>query len=256
MLYTRQGFPEEEELVLCTVTKIFPHSVFVRMDEFGRDAMIHISEVSPGRIRNIRDFVVEGKKVVCKVLRIDKEKGHVDLSLRRVNEREKREKLDDIKKEQKSEKIVDLVAHKLKKELKSFYGDISSKVFKDYLNLHTCFEEVSLGKVNLEELGIEKTLAKELTENILQKIKPPEVEIKGDLKIISYKSDGIEIIKKVLAPFINDTITIKYEGAGKYHVIVKSDDYKSAEKILKKVVDDTIYTLEKNEGHAEFIRAE
>ncbi len=74
MLYQRTGYPEEEELLLCTVTKIFPHSVFVKMDEFGRDAMIHISEVSPGRIRNIRDFVVEGKKVVCKVLRIDKEK--------------------------------------------------------------------------------------------------------------------------------------------------------------------------------------
>ncbi len=180
----------------------------------------------------------------------------MDLSLRRVNEREKREKLDEIKKEQKSEKILELVAHKLKKDVKIFYDEISSKIFKDYLNLHTCFEEVSLGKINLEDLGFEKTLAKELTENIQQKIRPPEVEIKGELKIVSYKSDGIETIKKVLAPLLNDSTTIKYEGAAKYKITIKSDDYKSAEKILKKAVDDTIKTMEKNEGTAEFIRAE
>ena len=60
MLYKREGFPEEDELVMCTVTKIFPHSVFVNIDEFGRTGVIHISEISPGRIRNIRDKTTNG----------------------------------------------------------------------------------------------------------------------------------------------------------------------------------------------------
>ena len=74
MLLKKKGFPEEDEIVICTVTKIHFHSVFVNLDEYGRSGLIHISEVSPGRIRNLRDFVVEGKKVVCKVLRIDEER--------------------------------------------------------------------------------------------------------------------------------------------------------------------------------------
>ena len=57
MFYRRIDFPEEGELVICTVTKVQSHSVFVRLDEFDKGGMIHISEVSPGRIRNIRDFV-------------------------------------------------------------------------------------------------------------------------------------------------------------------------------------------------------
>ena len=86
MLLRKAGFPEDSELVICTVTKINPGSVFVNIDEYDRSGLIHISEISPGRIRNIRDYVKEGKKVVCKVLHVDSNKGHIDLSLRRVSD--------------------------------------------------------------------------------------------------------------------------------------------------------------------------
>ena len=111
MLLKKEDFPEEDELVMCTVTKVQFHSVFVRLDEYDKSGMIHISEVSPGRIRNIRDFVKESKKIVCKVLGITKEKGHIDLSLRRVTETQKRNKVDEIKQQQKAEKILEFVSH-------------------------------------------------------------------------------------------------------------------------------------------------
>ena len=75
MLYKKQGFPEEDELVLCTVNNVQHNSVFVDLDEYNKRGLIHISEIAPGRIRNIRDYVVEGKKIVCKILRIDQEKA-------------------------------------------------------------------------------------------------------------------------------------------------------------------------------------
>ena len=74
MFLRRQGFPEEGELVFCMVTKIQYHAVTVNLDEYDKPGLIHISEVSPGRIRNIRDYVTEGKKVVCKVIRINQER--------------------------------------------------------------------------------------------------------------------------------------------------------------------------------------
>ena len=127
MFLKKQGFPEEGDLVLCTVTSVQFHSVFVDIDEYGKGGMIHISEVSPGRIRNIRDFVKEGKKIVCKVLRINQEKGYIDLSLRRVNESEKRRKIDEIKKEQNSEKIVEIAASKIGIKAEELYRHISEK---------------------------------------------------------------------------------------------------------------------------------
>ena len=50
MLYKRQGFPEESELVLCTVTKVQYDSVFVNLNEYGKLGVIHISEISPRQL--------------------------------------------------------------------------------------------------------------------------------------------------------------------------------------------------------------
>ena len=179
MLLKKEGFPEESELVLCTVTKIFHHGVFANLDEYNKGGMIHISEVSPGRIRNIRDFVKEEKKIVCKVLRIDSERGHIDLSLRRVNEGQKKEKVNEIKQEQKAEKIVEFVAKKFDMDLKKLYDDVSSKIFKKYDLLFLCFEDVVKGEASLEKLGIDKKIADVLGFKTSHTIKDAVSDIKN-----------------------------------------------------------------------------
>ena len=256
MLYYKEGFPEEDDIVLCTVTAVHGHSVFAKLDEYGKSGMIHISEVSPGRIRNIRDFVVEGKKIICKVLRIDKKKGHIDLSLRRVNEGQKKKKTNEIKQEQKAEKIIEGVAKKFNKEVKSLYREVSSKIFEKYEYVHECFNDIVIGKTNLEKLSVDKGIADELTKAVREKIKPPEVEIKGVLKLKSYEPDGIEIVKGALKKAIGANISVKYKGAGDYSVIVNAPNYKEAEKLLKNSIDKVERYMEKKKGTISFEREE
>lgn len=257
MLLNKEGFPEEDELVLCTVTKIFHNGVFVDLDEYGKGGMIHISEVSPGRIRNIRDFVKEGKKIVCKVLRTDKEKGHIDLSLRRVNERQKKEKINEIKQEQKSEKIIEFSAKKLSIDTKKLYDGISQKIFEKYDLLYLCFGDIVKGKVSLEELGIDKKTADVLTELIKERLKPAQVFVGGELKLKTYAPNGLEIIKESLKKASQkENIIILYEGGGKYNIKAKANEYKDAEKILEESVNDAIDFIEKQGGKGEFIKAE
>lgn len=259
MLYRKEGMPEEDELLLCTVTNVQHHSVFAKLDEYDKTGMIHISEVSPGRIRNIRDYVQEGKKIVCKVLRIDPVKGHIDLSLRRVNEGQRRKKIDEIKHEQKAEKIVEGIAKKLKQDFKKFYEEVSSKVFRKYEYLYECFDAIVADEVKLEDLGFDRKLAKELTGIIKEKIKPVEVTIKGNLNLVSYAPDGIVIVKDALKKAEDvgkKNIVIKYMGAGKYGVIVRALDYKEAEKILKQSSDAAVKFIEKKAGVGGFERVE
>jgi len=258
MLYKKEGMPEEDELVLCTVTSVKHHSVFASLDEYeGKSGMIHISEVSPGRIRNIRDYVQKGKKVICKVLRVDKKKGHIDLSLRRVNEGQRREKSSKIKQEQKAEKIIESIAKKRKQNLKEMYDKISSKVFEKYEYIHECFKDVIDKKADLKKLGIKDKLAEELNEIIKEKIKPTEVQIKGILSVSSNASNGLEIVKKTLKrveKLGKGHTDISYAGAGKYNVIVKASDYKTAEKILENNIESAIKYIEKHGGKGEFER--
>ena len=198
MLYRKSGMPQDDELVLCTITKIQYDSVFAHLDEYDKGGMIHISEIAPGRIRNIRDFVAEGKKVICKVLRVDPVRGHIDLSLRRVNDGQRREKNDAIKSELKAEKIVESLSKQMKLDLNLVYEEIASKVFKKYEYLYPCFKDVVEKGLNLAGLGIRKDIADALATSIKEKIKPPSVEIKGELRLTSYESNGIEIVKEAL----------------------------------------------------------
>ncbi|MBI2541874.1 translation initiation factor IF-2 subunit alpha [Candidatus Woesearchaeota archaeon] len=255
MLFKKQGFPEESDLVLCTVTSVQFHSVFVDIDEYGKGGMIHISEIAPGRIRNIRDYVKEGKKIVCKVLRINQEKGYIDLSLRRVNESEKRRKIEGIKRQQNAEKIIEIAAGKLGLKTEQLYDEISSKI-KEYASLYEFFEAaVKDGKL-LESFGIDKKYISILAETINQRIKPSEVQIIGKFKITTFAPDGIGIIKESLkrAQEAAKGISIHYLGSGFFRLMVKASDYKEAEKLIKNATDSAMGYAIKNSGTAEFIR--
>ncbi len=257
MFLKKQGFPEEGDLVLCTVTSVQFHSVFVDIDEYGKGGMIHISEVSPGRIRNIRDFVKEGKKIVCKVLRINQEKGYIDLSLRRVNESEKRRKIDEIKKEQNSEKIVEIAAGKIGVKAEELYRHISEKIAKNYALLHEFFEETLKDESLLDSFGIDKKYSKILDDTIKLRIKPAEVELKGKLKIVTYAPNGIDLIKESLKKAeesVKGRIKINYLGSGLYRFMIKAPDYKEAEKLMKSAADSATSLLAKHDGIAEFSR--
>ena len=258
MLLEKKGLPQEDELILCTVTKVQFHSIFVNLDEYGKSGMIHISEVSPGRIRNIRDFVEEGKKVVCKVLRVNEEKGHIDLSLRRVTETQKRNKLDEIKQEQKAEKIVESVAKDLNVDVKKLFDSILDNIFKKYNSLNEFFQNVVADNSLIKDAGLEAKAEKKLEEIIKTRIKEASVKIEGKLKLTSYAPNGLEIVKGILkktADAGKENVSIKYLGGGSYGVTVNARNYKEAEKILKEVSETALEQIKENGGEGEFARA-
>ena len=80
---------KENDLVLCAVDRIVGTIVFVKIEGEKKEGSIILSEIAPGRIRNLREYVIPKKRIVCKVLRISSER--VDLSLRRVTPKEKKQ---------------------------------------------------------------------------------------------------------------------------------------------------------------------
>ncbi|MBN2454829.1 translation initiation factor IF-2 subunit alpha [Candidatus Woesearchaeota archaeon] len=253
MLLAKEGVPEEGELVLCTVTNVQHHSVFVRLEEYGKGGMIHISEISPGRIRNIRDFVKEGKIIVCKVLRVNMERGHIDLSLRRVSDNQRRIKVNQVKQEQKAEKLIEVVAKELKRDVKEVYDEVSKPIFQKYDSIFACFTDLINGNCKLEEVGIPKKTAEAMTKVVEQRLKPQEVVFSGKLKMQSYAPDGVEIVRNAFKKLIDAGAEVKYLAAGDYRVSVKAPDYKTAEKLFKTASSAAVEYVKKEEGTAEVI---
>lgn len=256
MFLKKNGYPNVDDLVICSVNNVQYNSVFVKLLEYEKTGLIHISEVSPGRIRNIRDYVKEGKVVVCKVLRVNQQKGHIDVSLRRVNEAQKRAKVEERKAEQKAEKLVEILAHNLKEKPKEVYDAVAKILLPKYDMLNYAFTDVVENDISLEKLGLDKKYAKPLTDIVIDKIKPKEVSIEGDLKVSSYKINGLDIIKETLikADEVHESITYRYLGAGSWKVTVKAPEYKEAEGILKESLDIVKDEMQKAQGTFSFER--
>ena len=88
---------EEGDIVLCKVEKVTNTITFVSMQD-GSEGTIISSEIAPGRIKLMRQYVVPNKQIACKVLGIDG--NNIQLSLRRVNSKEKKEVMQAFKQSQ------------------------------------------------------------------------------------------------------------------------------------------------------------
>ncbi|MFH2021176.1 MAG: S1 RNA-binding domain-containing protein [archaeon] len=251
MYYKKTGLPEESEVVMCTVTNIQYSTVFAKLDDYGISGMIHISEIAAGRIRNIRDYVKEDKKIACKVLRVNKERGQVDLSLRRVNERERKLKVNEVKMEQKAEAVIDYVAKQNNMQPLALYNQVM-KSLSDYAYLFHAFEDVVAGEFDLGKI-LDKKLADEMTELVLQRFKVKNVVIAGIMELSTYDGNGVDIVKEALS-LAGERIDVKYLGGGKYGMSVEAPDYKEAEPILKNATESVLEFMKKHHGHGEFKR--
>ncbi|MBI2498934.1 S1 RNA-binding domain-containing protein [Candidatus Woesearchaeota archaeon] len=254
MFYKKQGIPEIDDLVICTVKKILPNAVFVILNEYqNKEGMIHISEIAPGRIRNLRDFVIEGKTIVCKILRIDKERGHIDLSLRRVPVTLRRKKEEEFKQENKAEKLLEQLAKENKITIEEVYKKIGNQIYEKFSSLTNFYLLVLENKDTNKDIKVEKKLLDSLIKKIKEKIKLPEVKLKANISILNKEKNGIIKIKQLFSKtkeFINNKrykADIKYVSAPKYSIEITSDNLKNADKILTEV-SNYLVTEAKKEG--------
>ncbi len=217
MQFKKEGFPAASEIVLCTVKKILHNSVFVTLDEYkDREGIIHISEIAPGRIRTIREYVREGKKIICMVLRINTERNHIELSLRRVTTSVRIKKNEGLKLEQKSEKILEIVAQSLKMPFAAFYKDVGMKIIDKYGSLHACFRQLAVEPSLFNDISIDKKIAKEIVELVVARFKPPEIRIIKNLSIKCRLPNGVEIIKESLMNALKVAENKKYRVSFTY----------------------------------------
>ena len=236
MLQKKKGFPNEGDVLFCTVTKVQYNSVFVTLDEYeNKSGMIHISEISPGRIRNIRDYVKEGKVIICKVLRVKKDRGHIDLSLRRVNESQRRQKVEARKQETIAENILKSYTQLHEGKIEQLYKTVDAAVSSTYETMYQAFEDVVENDASLEKLGLEKSFAQKLEAIIRERIKPKQVEIAALFTIQNYDENGVGLINTFMKKAVaidKEHLTIQFLGAGRFKLIVVAPDYKTAEDVM------------------------
>jgi translation initiation factor 2 subunit 1 len=272
MVKSRRKFPSEGEFVVAKVTEVQNQYVYVDLigyeglnsEEYAR-GMIHISEISSRWIKNIRNYVRIGQRIVLRVLRVDPSKGHVDLSLRRVNSAQRENKLKEWKYAVKYENLLQFLTETegINMTLDEAYESIGFPVLDYFDNYQETIESLKesgeelLDNVENVSDEVKKTLLKIVDENV----EISTVSIAGKVKLSFNSENGIDQIKESLleAQKVIDSkktrhITIHYIAAPFYRLEIVSKDYLDAEGILSDALEVIEQKAIQYNGEFEFIR--
>jgi translation initiation factor 2 alpha subunit (eIF-2alpha) len=224
---------EQGDTLLCTVDRIAGTMVFVILPN-GKEGTIILSEIAPGRIRNLRDYVVPKKSIVCKVLRANGDNVH--LSLRRVSLKEKKEVLEQAKQEKSYEAILKTI---LKEKVKDVIQEIKKQ--------SSVYDFLQEAKENLKEL--EKLTNKENAKKIIDIVsqqKQKKFILKKEIKLTTENPKGLELIKELFSKINLKEYDLKYISAGKYSIKKETQDLKKADKEITKILEELESFAKKN----------
>ncbi len=251
-------WPEPGDLVIATIESLRDYGAYANLDEHNRRGFLHISEISSARIRNIRDFVREKQKMVLKVIRVNAEKGHIDLSLRRVTKRERIEKIKSWKKERKGEAILHAVAERLGLPTHEVYQQ-AGVILEENYGLYEGFEKVVKEGIEvLTKLEIPEEMAKAIAQVAEERIRIKMIKVKGTLEVRCMKPNGIKCIQAAFstakkAQKAKDAkIEFAVIAAPRYCVEVSADNWKRAGELLEKVGQSVVANITKAGGQGGF----
>jgi translation initiation factor 2 alpha subunit (eIF-2alpha) len=237
MLYIKDGYPETGEIVLCTVKKIYGNTTFVFLEEYEKEGVLTIAEIAPGRIRNLRDYVTETKRIVCKVLRVDEKGRRIDVSLRRVPIPVMKGKLEEIKKEDYADRIYQEVAQKINTTKEDLFEKTYEPIFEQYDVVFEALYDIMLDNSKVEMFtNLSQEEKNTLVEVINDRIKPEEVIFREKFHFVSEDMNGVEKIKSALDEALNSLnhkkIKVIYLAAGEFEIKIIHEDMKSADKVF------------------------
>ena len=226
------------EIILVNITKIMPHGAYCELVEYKADAYLPISEVASGWIKNIHEFIREGQRDVAKVVFVDQTRHALDVSLKKVTAKEKKDKINDYNLENRAEKFFKQAVVAAHEEAK--IEEIKKKAAQSVATYSELLELTAEGKppAGVFDAGIKKAFEEIIAKNI----KPKEFVVSYSLELKSLNGKGdIHIMKKAFGEIENLGVEVLYEGAPHYKLTAKGASYpvvegkiKEAEKALQK----------------------
>jgi translation initiation factor 2 subunit 1 len=261
MPFEKAEWPEVGELVVATVKTITGYGAYVVLDEYGTEGLLHISEISSTWVKNIRDFVREKQKVVLKVLRVNPRKGHVDLSLRRVGKRQRREKIRSWKKDRRAESLLRDASEKLNISVEEVNEKAGAPIQKKFGRIYEGLEKTAKeGAKVLTGVGIPEGIAVTLAEIAKERIRITMVKITGLLELECTKPEGAVFIRNALLRAQNikkskgTEVRVYTVSPPSYRIEVLAENYKKAENLLQKAADTALKNITKVGGQGTFKR--
>jgi len=200
--YTNK-FPEVDDVVMVKVRSIAEMGAYVTLSEYNNiEGMILLSELSRRRIRSIQKLIRVDRSECVVVLRVDKEKGYIDLSKRRVSGEEARKCEEKFNKGKAVNTILKHVAMVEKVDVEMLYEKTAWMLEKKHKGKMTAYDAFRLAVTEkpeiFEEFDLEPSLKAKVIDQIQKRLTPQAVKIRSDIEITCYEYEGVEAVKAAL----------------------------------------------------------
>ncbi|XP_076682049.1 eukaryotic translation initiation factor 2 subunit alpha [Andrena cerasifolii] len=205
--FYKEKYPEVEDVVMVNVRSIAEMGAYVHLLEYNNiEGMILLSELSRRRIRSINKLIRVGKTEPVVVIRVDKEKGYIDLSKRRVSAEDVEKCTERYAKAKAVNSILRHVAELLHydsdEQLEELYQKTAwhfeEKYKKQKASAYDFFKQSVLDPSILAECGLDEHTKEVLLNNIKRKLTSQAVKIRADVEVACYGYEGIDAVKAAL----------------------------------------------------------
>lgn len=191
---------------MVTVRSIAEMGAYVHLLEYNNiEGMILLSELSRRRIRSINKLIRVGRDECVVVIRVDKDKGYIDLSKRRVSPEEIAKCEEKFAKAKSVNSILRHVAELLKYEtdeqLEELYQNSAWHFDRKYKKSGAAYDAFKHAVANpeiLDECPLDDETKQVLVANIKRRLTPQAVKIRSDIEVACYGYEGVDAVKNAL----------------------------------------------------------
>ncbi|MFW6321151.1 MAG: translation initiation factor IF-2 subunit alpha, partial [Halohasta sp.] len=210
--------------------------------------------------KNVRDHVREGQTVVAKVLDVKEGSQQIDLSIKDVNEHQRKEKIQEWKNEQKADNWMLLALGENVDD--ETYGAVANALLAEFETLYDAFEEAAIhGEEALDDTDLDDDEVEAIVETARENVSVPYVNVTGYVDLECPTPEGVDAVKEALQAAEGNgeippevELSVSYVGSPEYRIKVRAPDYKTAEKELESSADRAKQAIEAAGGTASYHR--
>ncbi|KAG8157523.1 hypothetical protein KVR01_012565 [Diaporthe batatas] len=198
--FYEEKYPEVDSFVMVNVKQIADMGAYVKLLEYDNiDGMILLSELSRRRIRSIQKLIRVGRNEVVVVLRVDKEKGYIDLSKRRVSPEDIVKCDERYNKSKVVHSIMRHVAEKVQTPIEQLYETIAWPLNRKYGHAIDAFKLSITNPDVWQDIEFSnEAIAEELKSYISKRLTPQPTKLRADIEVTCFGYEGIDAIKTAL----------------------------------------------------------
>lgn len=235
--FYKNVFPNLNDNVVVRIENIEDTGATVSLLEYNNiQGIVLRTQFSKKYIRSVKKVIKVGSIEVVNVLRIDENKGFIDLSKSAITPKDYEKGIEKYEKAKFVNLITNQICDKLNMDYHDFCERFTWKLYEKYEHAYKVFKLISDGEINLlDNYSFNDEEKKIIIEEINKKMISPNQRIRGDFEIRCNTEYGIESIKKALIIDKNEynNVEIKLVSSPQFLIQMETKDTDNGLKIVK-----------------------